>query len=42
MSQPAIIYKILNSLGICNEYKMHDTPANVILTKDEDINGMKQ
>ena len=42
MSQPAIIDKILNSLGICDESKMHDTPANVILTKDEDGNGRKQ
>ena len=31
--QPAIIDKILNRLGICNELKIHDTPANVILTK---------
>ena len=42
MSQPAIIDEILNSLGICDESKMHDTPANVILTKDEDGNGRKQ
>ena len=26
MIQPAIIYKILNSLGICDESKMYDTP----------------
>ena len=31
MSQPAFIDKILNSLGIYDESKMHDTPANVIL-----------
>ena len=31
MSQPAIIKNILNSLGICGESKMNDTPANVIL-----------
>ena len=31
MSQPAIIDKILNSLGICDEQKMHDTPENFIL-----------
>ena len=29
MSQPAIIEKILNRLGICNETKMHDTLENV-------------
>ena len=42
MSQPAIIDKTLNSLGICDESKMNDTLANVILTKDEDGNGRKQ
>ena len=31
MSQPAIIDKILNRLGICEESKMHDTPENFIL-----------
>ena len=40
--QLAIIDKILNILGICDESKMNDTPANVILTKDEDVNGRKQ
>ena len=35
MRQPEIIEKILNSLGICDELKMHDTPENIILTKDE-------
>ena len=33
MSQPAIIEKTLNSLWICDESKMHDTPANVFLSK---------
>ena len=33
MSQPEIIKEILNSLGIYDELKMHDTPENVILTK---------
>ena len=42
MSQPAIIDKILNSLGIFDRSKTHDTPANVILTKYEDGNGRKQ
>ena len=42
MSQHALIEKILNSLGICDESKMHDTPANVILIKYEDINWRKQ
>ena len=42
MSQPEIINKILNSLGICDESKMHDTPANFILTKYEDGNGRKR
>ena len=42
MRQPAIIDKILNSLGIDDEFKMHGTPANVILTKYEDGNGNKQ
>ena len=41
MSQPAIIDKILNSLGICDESKMHDTPSNVILTNNEDVNRRK-
>ena len=39
MIQPEIIDTILNSLGICNESKMHDTPASVILEKDEYGNG---
>ena len=42
MSPPEIFYKILNSLGICGESKIHNTPANVILTKDEYGNGGKQ
>ena len=33
MSQPAIINKILNILGIFNESKIHNTPENVILKK---------
>ena len=41
-SQPVIIDKILNSLGICYESKMHDKLENVILTKYEDVNGRKQ
>ena len=41
MSQPTIINKILNSQGFCNESKMHDSPENVILTKDEYGNGRK-
>ena len=41
-SQPAIINKILNTLRICDESKMHDTTANVILKKDENGNGRKQ
>ena len=32
MSQPAIIEKILKSLGICNESKMNDTQVNFIMT----------
>ena len=39
--QHAIIYKILNSLGICYESKMYDTPEIFILTRDEDGNGRK-
>ena len=35
MSQPAIIDKILNSLGIFNESKMHEIPWKHFLTKDE-------
>ena len=31
MSQLEMINKILNSLGIFDESKMHDTPENVIL-----------
>ena len=42
MIQPAIIDKILNSLGICDESKIHDTPENIILKKDEDGNRRKQ
>ena len=42
MRQPTIMNKILNSLGICDESKIHDTPANNILTTDEDGNGRKQ
>ena len=42
MSQTAIINKILNSLGIFYESKMHDTRANVILTKYEYGNGSKK
>ena len=42
MSQPTIIDKILNSLGICDESKIQDTPANFILTKYEDGNGRNQ
>ena len=44
MIQPEIIDKIINSLGICDESKMHDAPKNVILKKDEDwnVNGSKQ
>ena len=38
MSQPEIIDKILNSLDIWDESKMHDTTANVILARDEDVN----
>ena len=34
MSQPAVIEKILNSLGICDESKIHDTPEHFILTRD--------
>ena len=40
--QPAIIDKILNSLGMCYESKMNDTPENVILKKDEDSNRRNQ
>ena len=41
-SQPAIINKILNTLRICDESKMHDTTANVILKKDEmEMGGSK-
>ena len=42
MREPTIIDKILISLGISNESKMHDTPEDVILTKDEDGNGRNQ
>ena len=42
MSLPTIIDKILNSLGICNECKMYDTPANVILIRNEYGNGGKK
>ena len=42
MIQPEIIEKILNRLGIFDESKIHDTPANVILTKDKYGNGRKQ
>ena len=42
MNQPEIIDKILNSLGICDESKMHDTPENIILTRYEDGNRRKQ
>ena len=33
MIEPANIDNILNILGICDESKMHDTPANVIMKK---------
>ena len=39
---PETIDKILNRLGIFYELKMHDTPENVILTRDEDANMRKQ
>ena len=42
ISQHEIIDKILNSLGICYESKMHDTPANFILMENEDRNRRKQ
>ena len=42
MRKTAIINKILNRLAIRNEYKKHDTPAIVILTKYEDGNVRKQ
>ena len=42
MIQPEIVGKILDALGICDESKMHDTPASFILTKCEDVNGSKQ
>ena len=42
MSQHDTIEKILNSLGICDEPKMHDTPANFILTNNEDGNARDQ
>ena len=42
MRKPAIIDKILNRLGVCDESKLYDTPENVILTRDEDGNGRKQ
>ena len=42
MRQPVIIDRILNIFGICNEYKIHDTPANVILTRYEYGNMRKQ
>ena len=41
-NKPAIIDKILNSLGICDETKIHDTRANIILTQYEDGNGRNQ
>ena len=34
MSQSENINKILNSLGTCDESKIHDPPENVILTRD--------
>ena len=40
--KPETIDKILNKLGICDEWKIHDTPENVILTKYEDGNGRNQ
>ena len=40
--QPAIINKTLKILGICDESKMHDISAHVILKKDEDGNGRKK
>ena len=42
LSQLEIFNKILNSLGICDESKMHDIPVNAILTKDKDVNGRNQ
>ena len=36
MIQHAIIDKILISLGICDESKMHYTPENVILKGEEE------
>ena len=42
MIQPEIIDKILNSLGIFDESKMHNIPANFILTKYEDVKGRRQ
>ena len=42
MNQPAIIDKILNTLKICKDSKTHDTPANIILTRDENGNKRKQ
>ena len=42
MREPAIIETILNRLGICDESKMHDTPENVILTRDKYENRRKQ
>ena len=42
MSQPAVIDKTLNSLGVFDEWKIHDKPENVVLTKYDDGNGRKQ
>ena len=42
MSQPEIIDKIFNSLWICDESKMFDTPANVILKGELYGYGRKQ
>ena len=36
LSQPDLIERINNTLGLREECKMHDIPSNVILTKDVD------
>ena len=37
MTQPALMNQILNTLDLDGEkVKMHDTPANVVLSKDEE------
>ena len=39
--QPHLIQRIIEALGLNEEYKIHNTPSNTILTKDVDRKARK-